>query len=337
MIKEDKYAGYWIRRFLGNYLKEVRNLSSNTYCAYRDAIRLLMSFVSRVTGKNVDTLLLEDISDQIVIQFLDFLEKERGCSTKTRNLRLATLVSLATFVSYYSPEHIEWSRSIKAIPMKKTINKLVTYLEKKEIEALLSLPNQKSEQGFRDYTMLLFMYNTGTRADEVASLSIADLTIEKGSKLDYVTIVGKGNKTRRCPLWKKTCQALNILIQGRDVSEPVFINRLGNPITRFGVYELVTRYATVLAKNMPVITEKRLTPHTIRHTTATHLLQAGVDINTIRAWLGHVSVETTNIYAEVNLQMKAKAIQKCEVKGNVKANKHWRNDKGLMAFLDSIV
>ena len=141
-----------------------------------------------------------------------------------------------------------------------------------------------------------------------------DLYMPKGKGLPVVTITGKGNKKRRCPLWDNTRKELRTLIGKREPDDFVFVNRLQQPMTRFGVYEMVTRHAKTLAERMPSVRDKRVSPHTIRHTTATHLLQAGVDINTIRAWLGHVSVETTNIYAEVNLEMKAKALLNCEMK-----------------------
>ena len=177
--------------------------------------------------------------------------------------------------------------------------------------------------------------NTGARAEEAASLKIGDVYLPKGKGLAVVSILGKGGKTRRCPLWDDTCKALRGIIADRFSEEHVFLNRQHLPMSRFGVYEMVTRHADTLSKVMPSIKGKRVTPHTIRHTTATHLLQAGVDINTIRAWLGHVSVETTNIYAEVNMEMKAKALKSCEVKSE-KTNYRWKDDKNLMDFLDSL-
>jgi site-specific recombinase XerD len=214
---------------------------------------------------------------------------------------------------------------------------MITYLEKEEMDALLAAPNPNTEQGYRDYAMLLFMYNAGTRADETANMRIGDLQLPRGKKgTGLVTITGKGQKTRMCPLWAKTCRVLRNLIGTRGESEFLFTNRFGNPITRYGIYEMVTKYGKAIESQYPAVKEKRLSPHTIRHTTASHLLQAGVDINTIRAWLGHVSIETTNQYAEINMKMKIEAIEKCNIV-NVKIPKrHWRDDKGLMDFLISI-
>lgn len=332
---EKNYAGYWIRRFLQGYLTDVRNLSVNTVKSYRDAIRMLITHVSKKKHIVEDSILLSDLSPKAILSMLNDVEKKRGCSIKTRNLRLSAFVALAKFVATKSPEHIEWCREIRNIPTKKTSKTLITYLEKDEMDALLDMPDKNTKQGWRDYVLLLFLYNTGARADEAASLQIKDLYLPKGKGLPVVTITGKGNKTRRCPLWDNTCKELRALIGKRDSEEYVFINRLQNPITRFGVYEMVTRHAQKLAESMPSITGKRVTPHTIRHTTASHLYQAGVDLNTIRAWLGHVSIDTTNIYVEVNMEMKTKALLKCEIKTN-KKRKRWGDNKKLMDFLDSL-
>ncbi|CCB86346.1 tyrosine-type recombinase/integrase [Parachlamydia acanthamoebae] len=193
-----------------------------------------------------------------------------------------------------------------------------------------------TDQGKRDYALLLFLFNTGTRADEAAQLKIKDLDIAYNAKKNFsiVFIRGKGDKLRRCPLWHDTVNELTSLMDGRGPNEHVFLNRRKEPITRFGIHTLVKRHVKT-ALIVPSLEKKRISPHTIRHTTATHLLHAGVDINTIRAWLGHVSINTTNIYVEVDLEMKAKALACCEVSSK-KIKKHWRDDKNLMDFLDSL-
>jgi integrase len=177
----------------------------------------------------------------------------------------------------------------------------------------------------------------GARAGEAAQVKIADLDLAHAPKRDRSSVLvrGKGNKLRRCPLWPHTANELLSLIRGRAPTEHVFLNRRGEPITRFGIHTLVERYVRRLLTVMPTLETKRVSPHSIRHTTATHLLRAGVDINTIRAWLGHVSLATTNIYAEIDLEMKAKALAGREVKGN-KPAKRWREDQGLMAFLRAL-
>jgi site-specific recombinase XerD len=205
------------------------------------------------------------------------------------------------------------------------------------MEALLGATNCSTAQGRRDYALLLFLYNSGTRAAEAAQLTIADLDLahppQKG--LSTVNVHGKGRKMRRCPLWPKTAAELSLLVAGRPLTEHVFLNRCGQPLTRFGIYTLVRRYVNRSLPKMSSLATKRVSPHTIRHTTATHLLRSGVDLNTIRAWLGHVSVDTTNLYAEVDLEAKANALAHCEI-GGAKPNKPWRDDASLMAFLRAL-
>lgn len=181
---------------------------------------------------------------------------------------------------------------------------------------------------------------TQARADEAAQLTIADLDLAHAPLRDHSSalIRGKGNKLRRCPLWSQTVKELTLLAQGRDPTEHVFLNRRGEPLTRFGIHTMMERYTERVCAQMPSLKAKRVSPHTIRHTTATHLLRAGVDINTIRAWLGHVSVNTTNVYAEVDLEMKAKALAHCEVQARDSPTpvKSWREDADLMAFLRTL-
>jgi len=205
-------------------------------------------------------------------------------------------------------------------------------MENNEMDALLRTPDRATDHGRRDYALLLFLYNSGARATEAAQVLIEDLTWESSGS-GSVKIRGKGRKIRFCPLWKKTMAELQPLIRGRDVVSPLFLNRYCEPMTRFGIHALVTRHAKTAAQQSPSLKAKRISPHTIRHTTATHLLRAGVDLNTIRAWLGHVSLDTTNIYAETDLALKAKALAACDPGGPYRRIKKWRDDPTLMEFL----
>lgn len=327
---------FMVRRFLQEYLISIRNLSKNTQHSYRDTFRLMLPFIAKKNKKSIENLLIDDMTAEVIKEFLWDLETNRHSSLSTRNQRLSMIHAFAKFVGLNSPEHVEWCRQVQMIPFKKTGRTLITYLEKSEMEALLNAPDKTTEQGIRDYALLLFLYNTGTRADEAAQLLIDDLHIAYTKRdLSTTLIRGKGNKLRRCPLWHNTAAELKSLIINRDPSEHVFLNRCKQPITRFGIHTMVKRYIKKITDQFPEIEQKHVSPHTIRHTTATHLLRAGVDINTIRAWLGHVSINTTNVYAEVDLEMKAKALACCEIqKGETKT--HWRDDKDLMSFLDTI-
>ena len=327
----------WVRRFLLEHLVAERNLAHNTQKSYRDALQQFLPFIARAAHQRLERLRVEDVSPARTRAFLLDLEKTRKCGVATRNQRLAAIHSLARFIGLHSPEHLEWSGQIRTITSKKSARPLIGYLEKDEMDALLNTPDQRTAQGRRDHAVLLFLYNTGARADEVAQVRISDLDLGAASSRDATSVVlhGKGNKRRRCPLWPRMVNELRPLIDHRAESQHVFLNRRGQPLTRFGIHAIVERYAAHVAMELPSVAKKRVSPHMIRHTTATHLLRAGVDINTIRAWLGHVSLSTTNVYAEVDLKMKAKALLKCEIKDG-KPTKPWRKNPGLMEFLRTL-
>ncbi len=345
MINRDNYISRSIRDFLTHYMINEKNNSDNTRKSYRDCIKLFVPYIAKYQQKRVDHLLIEDITPENTTQFLNYIEQERGCSTSTRNQRLAAIFALAKFISTRKPEFIEWCRVLHTVHMKRVsipridggiVTKLF-YLERDEIDALLNAPDKKTSNGQRDYALLLFLYNSGARVSELTNLKIGDLTYDnRSTSFTKVTICGKGNKSRVCPLWSDTINAIKPLIIGRDPSESVFLNRYGGTITRHGVYDLVKKYAEKISQNISSLNAKRVSPHTIRHSTASHLLEAGVDINTIRAWLGHVSIDTTNIYAEVNIQMKANALKTCEIDSDNKSHGKWKNNEKLMDFLTKL-
>lgn len=324
--------GPWVRRFLLEHLVTERNLSHNTQCSYRDALILLIPFAADRLRQSIDRLAVLDLSADLVRLFLTDLEQSRRCAIPTRNQRLAAIHAFARFVAEHSPEHIAWCGQIRSIPFKKASKAVVPYLEKPQMDALLGAPDRTTLQGRRDHALLLFLYNSGARAQEAAQLLTSELDLDGCS----VKIHGKGRKERHCPLWSSTVEELKALVANRLPTACVFLNRCGQPITRFGIYALVKRYACKLQVQMPALAAKRISPHTVRHSTASHLLRAGVDINTVRAWLGHVSLDTTNIYAEIDLEMKAKALARCELSDDNTPKRHWRNDPALMTFLRTL-
>jgi site-specific recombinase XerD len=276
-MNDKQLVGPWVRRFLLEYLVAERNFSCNTQASYRDTLTLLLPFASASVGHAIDRMTVEDLTPFIVRQFLDHLERDRHCSGVTRNQRLAMIHSLARFIGTHSPVHLAWCTELRSIPFKKTAKTSIGYLEKPEIDALLNQPDQRTALGARDHILLLFLYNSGARADEAAKLTIGDLQLGRSSP--SVRILGKGNKIRMCPLWPATTALLSPLVIGRAANEAVFLARTNQPLTRFGIHRLVTHYAKLAAKSVPSMIGKRLSPHTIRHTTAVHLLRAGVDIN----------------------------------------------------------
>lgn len=331
-MSDPALLGPWIRRFLLEHVVADRNLARNTQLSYRDTLRLLLAFLQASVGTPIDRLAVDALSPAVVRRFLAHLEQGRGCGGATRNLRLSALHSLAKFIGGRSPEHLAWAIEVCAVPFKKTATPTLAYLDKPEVEALLQAPNRHTAQGTRDFAVLLFLYNTGARADEAARLTVGDVT---WGRTPAVRLLGKGNKTRQCPLWPRTATALQVQAGGRAMAAPVFRNRQGQPLTRFGIYQLVTRAVAAARLQLPALGQKRIGPHTLRHTCAVHLLRAGVDLNTIRAWLGHVSLDTTHVYAEVDLEMKAKALAACEVPAEPPV-KRWRKEPTLMAFLRTL-
>ena len=333
----DAYSlGPWLRRFLEEYLVSERNLARNTQLSYRDTLALLLPFVSAQARTPVDRLAVRDLGAERVRAFLAHLEQGRGCSPRTRNQRLAAIRCFARYVAGRCPEHVAWCGQIRAIPLKKAAPPPVGYLEKHEIEALLDAPDTSTPQGRRERALLLFLYHTGARASEAAQLTVGGLQLaSNGPGHPLVTLRGKGGKTRLCPLLPTSAQALAPLVQGRGAGEAVFLSRLRRPITRSGIRQLVGRCAAKAAQQAPSLATKKVSPHLLRHTAATHLLRSGVDLNTIRAWLGHVRLDTTTVYAEIDLQRKAKAITLLD-SDEPAPDQSYRDDKGLMAFLRSL-
>ena len=331
-MKDETLLGPWVRRFLLEHLVAERNLARNTQVSYRDTLALLLPFACKHEGHAIDRMTIEDLTPSVVRKFLDHLEQDRQCSGATRNQRLATIRSLARFIGMRSPAHVAWCAEIRGTPFKKTAKTGIGYLEKVEMDALLAQPDRRTPIGDRDHALLLFLYNSGARADEAAGLTIDSLELGAQSS---VRLHGKGNKFRTCPLWSVTATSLSPLVVNRGRSESVFLNRSNQPLTRFGIHRLVARYAERASRLAPSMATKRVSPHTIRHTTAVHLLRAGVDINTIRAWLGHVSLDTTHIYAEVDMEMKAKALARVDI-SNLPTKPSQRPLPSLMTFLKAL-
>jgi site-specific recombinase XerD len=332
-MSEKNLIGPWIRRFLMEHLVGERNLAHNTQTSYRDTLALGLPYVAAKVKKPLDRLTIEHLSPTMIRLFLLHIEQDRRCSVATRNQRLAAIHALARFIGDRNPEHLAWCTEVRAIPFKKTSRPAMAYLDKPEMDAILDAPNKSTSQGFRDYALLLFLYNTGARADEAAHVTISDLDLNQSPS---VKIIGKRSKMCFCSLWSLTVNSLRVLVHGRPDNQSVFLNCRGQAITRFGIHALVKRYVFKARLRVPSLGTKKVSAHTIRHTTAVHLLRAGVDINTIRAWLGHVSLDTTHVYAEIDLEMKAKALAHCEIFSSDQTTKGWKDQPGLLAFLKTL-
>jgi site-specific recombinase XerD len=301
----------YMKRFFSHYLPIQKGLSINTIWAYRDAIKLLLCYAADTLRKSVDELNVEEIGEPLVLAFLDHLENTRGCTPRTRNARLAAIRVFFAFIAREEPVLALQCQRIRTIPLKRTEYKTVEYLEEQEMQALLDSVNVNSRSGIRDKALLLLLYNTGARVSEIVGIKVADLRLQGAA---YVTLLGKGKKHRSCPLWPETAQALQAYLNCRSPKDPaveqLFLNANGAPVTRFGIRHITRKYAVFAQSQCPSLKTKTVTPHTIRHTTAMHLLRAGNDVNMVSYWLGHADINTTHIYIEIDLDMKRKMLAK---------------------------
>lgn len=303
----------FIKRFFSHYLLVQKGLSANTIVAYRDAIKLLLCYAADTLRKPVDKLAVEDIAEKVVLGFLDYVQQARRCSSRTRNARLAAIHSLFAFIAREEPELLAQCQRIRAIPLKRTEHRTVGYLEEKEMQAILDSVQINSRTGIRDWALLLLLYNTGARVSEIVELKLCDLRLDGTAQ---VNLVGKGRKHRACPLWSETVAPLRAYLKQRTPKQPgtehLFLNANGAPITRFGIRHITGKYAHAAKDRCPSIKTKTVSPHTIRHTTAMHMLRSGNDVNMVSYWLGHVDINTTHIYLEIDMEMKRKMIEKAD-------------------------
>lgn len=327
-----------VQSFLTDFPRQ-RGLSPQTILAYRDALKLLLRYAVEKTGKSVMAITIPDLDGDLVISFLDHLEQERKNSIATRNNRLIVIRGFFSHVALTEPTYAEHCRRVCAIPLKKAPTRSIPYLEMDEIQALLRAPNRATSEGRRDYALLLFLYNTGARVHELVGVQACDLQLRRPRQ---VLLHGKGKKDRWCPLWEETANVLSALLEEEGIAptatKHIFRNRQKDPLTRFGVDYLLKKYGRVAVQEYPALARKRLSPHTIRHTTAVHLLNSGVDLNVIRSWLGHADLSTTNIYAEINQETKRKALETCNPapEGTTGTVPSWRKQDDVLAWLESL-
>jgi site-specific recombinase XerD len=327
-----------LRSFFEDYLAGQRDVSPNTIYAYRDALKLFLRFAARHSGRQVIRLQLADLRAEVVLAFLTYLESERKNSAATRNCRLVAIHRFVTYVADQDPRHAELCRRVLDIPLKKTTSSAMTYLDQEEIKTLLAAPCSSHRLGLRDRALLTLLYNTGARASEAVQLNIKDLRLDTPTQ---VRILGKGRKERICPLWQETVGVVRAYLDQREdgtqPDAPLFLNAHGKRITRFGVGTILKRNVAVAATPQASLAAKNVSPHTLRHTTALHLLQAGVELNVIKSWLGHVSITTTSQYIEIDMAMKRKAIERCPPPVTVPDGEgRWHTSKDIVQWLEDL-
>lgn len=327
-----------LRNFFSEHLPQLRGMSPHTVHSYRDSLILLLRFVSARRSRPVASFDFDDIEPSDVLAFLDHLERERGNSAATRNVRLAALHAFFRFVGAYDPGQLERVQRILAIPFKRARTRPVEYLEFNEIVAVMSAVDRSVPDGRRNYALLATMFNTGARVQEVLGVRAHDLQLTKPFQ---IRLLGKGRKERVCPLWPQTARILRDLCDesGTDLrsASPVFLNHRRQPMTRFGVRYVLAKYLARAKLVAPSLANKRLHPHSMRHSSAVYLLKSGVDIDTISHWLGHASLNTTNRYATIDLQAKRDALARAKpLAGYARAPARWRRDTTILEWLATL-
>lgn len=335
--KKFGQLGNALQGFFDEYLPRLKGMSPHTIHSYRDSLKLLLVFLSRDNGA-VCKLDIKDMKTSQVIAFLNHLESQRNNSAGTRNIRLAAIHSFFQYLATMFPQYINLSQQILSIPFKRTVTRTVEYLESQELKAVIDAVDRSKLDGLRDYTLLTLMFNTGARVQEIVDLKANDLHL---SSPFTVRIFGKGRKERICPIWAETAHTLREYTEERgiDIRNPgtVFTNHLGTFLTRFGIRYILAKYIRKASEKQPSLKHKRLHPHSMRHSCAVHLLKSGVDLSTIASWLGHVSINTTNKYATIDLDMKREAIAKAAPPHtNSKSNTSWRNNPNILTWLESL-
>jgi site-specific recombinase XerD len=307
-----------LRFYFEDYLARARGVSPATLATYRQGFALLCDFVKRKKGvSTARQIRLSELTPRVLLDFLDHLEDRktgRGNSVATRNARLAAIRSFYAALPLLSPRYVNLSRQMEGLPFKRTRSTSPDYLEREELREVFAAVDRETARGMRDLTLLLFMYNMGARASEVACAKISWLSLE--NRMPQVRLIGKRNRERICPLWEVTRAFLkHYLASFRPAARPgaedrLFLSTSGRSLSRWAIWAIVRRYVALASVKRPALARKHLTAHSVRHTLGMHLLQAGVDLSVIRSWLGHIKLETTQRYARVRVQDAQAAVER---------------------------
>jgi site-specific recombinase XerD len=322
-----------LQAFFADYLCQQRRLSLQTIVSCRDTFRLLLTFLRDQTGIEPSALHMADIDASAVLSFLNYLEQKRGNSVRSRNIRLSAIRSFFRLVALRDPDSIGLVMRVLAIPTKREDRKLIGYLTRPEIQALLATPDSSKWSGRRDYALLSTLYNSGARVSEITALRRQQVCVGTST---FLQLTGKGRKERTVPLWPATARVLKAWLDelGEDAGQIAFPNARGKALSREGADYLLQQAVQRAIPDCPSLATKNITPHVIRHTTAMHLLQAGVDIATIALWLGHESIETTHVYLQADLAMQEQALEKLDpIEGGWK---RFQAEDALLTFLASL-
>ena len=310
-----------------------RGASAHTIASYRDTFELLLRYLERRTRRTPSALLLQDLDAPVILAFLDHLETTRHCSPRTRNLRLTAIRSFMRYASVRDPASLPVAQRVLAITSKRFDRPILGFLSREEVQALLDAPDRTTWSGQRDATLFAVLYNTGARVSEMTRLRVADVLLDR---THAVHLHGKGRKERVIPLWKSTIDQLQAWFEqiDRRPASPVFPNRAGKPMSRSGVADRLRVAITKASIPCPSLCGRAISPHTVRHATAMHLLQSGVDITVIAMWLGHEDTATTHQYIEADLAMKEAALRRMDAPSSKPAR--FKAGDRLLAFLEAL-
>lgn len=335
MTSHSPHPGFplLLQRFFCERLINQRNASSRTVAAYRDTFRLLLHYLDEIIKKPPSAITLEDLNAETIQAFLDHLEKKRGNCVRSRNARFAAIRAFMAYAALQDPTSLTTIQKVLAIPMKRCERPVLGSLSRSEMDAILEAPDLSTWSGQRDRVLFATMYNTGARVSEMASMRLTDVSLLESSSM---RIHGKGRKERVLPLWKDTVKRLREWVKRirNEPEAPLFPNASGVPLSRSGIENRLRQAIKTATATCPTLKGRRISPHTIRHTTAMHLLQSGVELTVIALWLGHESTETTHMYLEADLAMKEKALSKTQEPHTGKL-RYQPGDK-LLQFLESL-
>jgi integrase/recombinase XerD len=332
-------VGQVLFAFFEDHLKVQKGLRPGSVRSYRDALKLFLTYVATSCRRPITRLTLHDLSFERVREFLGMIESVRRNQVRTRNQRLAALRTFYRYLAVNYPEMLADAERVEAIPTKRTPAPETRYMERDEIDRLFQSLPKRGRLAVRDRALLMLLYNTGARVQEVADLRVADVDLQGPLR---VRLHGKGDKWRSCPLWPETVEVLKQLdtVRSQDKTAPLLTSRQGRPLTRFGIYKLVKRHTAASCSTSMSMKRCGVSPHVFRHSLAVRLLEEGIDVNVIRGWLGHVSLDTTHRYAEITLRTKQAAVATCLPPVGPSETSHpnggWRRDEELMKWLRSL-
>ncbi len=333
MKRKPNLIGLLLQNFFLEFLVNQRNLSTQTLASYRDTFRLLLQFVRDQKKIEPSAVCVGDLNVGLVLSFLEYLERDRHNSIRSRNQRLAAIRAFFRMVALRDPESIGQASQILAIPLKRADRRVIKALSREEVEAIISAPDLSQWNGRRDHALLLTLYNTGARVSEVISLRCRQVHFGMST---YLQLHGKGRKERTVPLWPKTANVLRAWFQEIDElgNSLIFPSVRGRPLTRNGVNYILQQAVSAASDKQPSLRDKKISPHSMRHSTAMHLLQSGVDISMIALWLGHESTDTTHVYLEADLDTKEQALRRLTPAG--KEVPRFKATDEVLAFLATL-